>query len=150
MPSINHGVWFEGTNQMWRCPIRYSWAKIMYVCVQVAECWFALSPTRRLPLLSRRPGFSIAPSWALSSLPFAYSVRVKHPQCYTVLRIRNVYLGSEFFHPRSKFFPTDRWSASNNLSILTQKYVSNLSEIWFGLFIPDPDPDFLSIPDPDH
>ncbi len=26
--------------------------------------------------------------------------------------------------------------------------VSNLSEIWSGLFIPDPDPDFLPIPDP--
>ncbi len=28
------------------------------------------------------------------------------------------------------------------------KNVSNLSEIWSGLFIPDPDPDFLPIPDP--
>ncbi len=26
--------------------------------------------------------------------------------------------------------------------------VSKLSEIWSGLFIPDPDPDFLPIPDP--
>ncbi len=26
--------------------------------------------------------------------------------------------------------------------------VSKLSEIWFGLFIPDPDPDLLLIPDP--
>ncbi len=27
--------------------------------------------------------------------------------------------------------------------------VSKLSEIWSGFFIPDPDPDFLTIPDPD-
>ncbi len=45
----------------------------------------------------------------------------------------------EFFHPGS---------ASKNWSILIQKMVSKLSEIWFGLFIPDQDPDFLPIPDP--
>ncbi len=39
-------------------------------------------------------------------------------------------------------------SASKNLSILTQEMVSKLSEMWFGLFIPDPDPDFLPMPDP--
>ncbi len=39
-----------------------------------------------------------------------------------VLRIRDVYPGS----------------ASKNLSILTQKIVSKLSELWSGLFIPDP------------
>ncbi len=31
---------------------------------------------------------------------------------------------------------------------LTHKIVSKLSEIWSGFFIPDPDPDFLPIPDP--
>jgi hypothetical protein len=35
-----------------------------------------------------------------------------------------------------------------NLSIFTQKkIVSKLSEMWSGLFIPDPDPEFLPIPD---
>jgi hypothetical protein len=54
----------------------------------------------------------------------------------SVLRIRY----TNFFHPGS---------ASKNLSILTQKIVSNLLEIRSGLFIPDPDPDFfLPIPDP--
>ncbi len=64
------------------------------------------------------------------------------------IRIRNI---RSFFHPRS---------ASKNLNILTQKIVSKLSEIWSGLFIPDPDPDFFypsripgskrhRIPDPD-
>jgi hypothetical protein len=34
------------------------------------------------------------------------------------------------------------------LSIYPKKLVSKLSEIWSGMFIPDPDFDFLSIPDP--
>jgi hypothetical protein len=34
--------------------------------------------------------------------------------------------------------------------ILTKKMVSKLSEIRSGLFIPDPDPDFLPIPDPGY
>ncbi len=75
---------------------------------------------------------------------------------------------SEFFpsrspDPGSTFFPSqipdsrikifsvrDPWSgsASKNLSILAQKMISKLSEIWSGFFIPDPDPDFLAIPDP--
>ncbi len=42
----------------------------------------------------------------------------------------------------------DPRSASKNFSILTQKMVSKLEEIWSGLFIPDPDPYFLPIPDP--
>ncbi len=46
------------------------------------------------------------------------------------------------------FSIADPGSASKNLSILTQKIVCNLSEIWSGLFIPDSDPDFLPIPDP--
>jgi hypothetical protein len=39
-------------------------------------------------------------------------------------------------------------SSSKNLSILAQNIFSKLSEIWSWLFIPDPDPDFLLIPDP--
>ncbi len=42
----------------------------------------------------------------------------------------------------------DPESASKNLSILTQKIVYKLSETWSGSFIPDPDHDFLPIPDP--
>jgi hypothetical protein len=47
-----------------------------------------------------------------------------------VLRIRDVYHGSEFFHPgsRVKKIP-DPESGSKNLSILTQESVSKLSEI---------------------
>ncbi len=37
---------------------------------------------------------------------------------------------------------------SENLSILTQKIVSKLSEIWSKMFIPAPDLDFLPIPGP--
>jgi hypothetical protein len=38
---------------------------------------------------------------------------------FAVLRIRDVYPGSDFFHPGSEFFHPG--SASKNLSILTQK-----------------------------
>ncbi len=50
-----------------------------------------------------------------------------------MLGIRDVYPGSRpnFLHPGS---------ASKNLSILNQKIVSKLLEIWSGLFITDPDP----------
>jgi hypothetical protein len=57
-----------------------------------------------------------------------------------------------FFHPgsRVKMIPDPvSGSASKKLSILTQKTVSKLAEIWSRLFIPDPDPDFLPIPDPE-
>ncbi len=37
---------------------------------------------------------------------------------------------------------------SKNLSTLTQKIVSKLSEILSGFFIPDADPDSSPIPDP--
>ncbi len=52
-----------------------------------------------------------------------------------------------FIQDRNRIFsiPDLGW-ASKNLSILTQKIVSNLSEIWSGLFIPDPDPDSLPAP----
>ncbi len=65
-----------------------------------------------------------------------------------VLRIRDVYPGYESFtsripDPGPKIFP-DPWSgfasASKNLSILTPKIVSTLSEIWSRVFFPDPDP----------
>jgi hypothetical protein len=61
-------------------------------------------------------------------------------------RIRDVYLGSEFFpsrvpDPGSKRFPDPvSGSASKNLSILTQKIVSKLSIIWSKMFIADTDP----------
>jgi hypothetical protein len=48
-----------------------------------------------------------------------------------VLRIRDVYPGSEFFHP----------DPGSRIRIKEFKY--------FGLFNPDPDPDFLLFPDPD-
>ncbi len=56
--------------------------------------------------------------------------------------------GSKFFpswisDPRFKFFPSrvlDPGCISKNLSILTKKMVSQLSEIWSRFSIPDPDP----------
>ncbi len=50
---------------------------------------------------------------------------------------------SRILNPGSwiRIFPiSDPGSASKNLSILVKKMASKLSEIWFGLFIPDPDP----------
>jgi hypothetical protein len=74
-----------------------------------------------------------------------------------VLRIRDVYHGPNFFHPGSQI-PGQNDTGSRirihieNLSIFNPKIVSKLSEIWSGLFIPDPDTDrdlnFLPIPDP--
>ncbi len=57
--------------------------------------------------------------------------------------------GSKDVYPGSEFLPSRiPDSASKNLSILTKKIVSKLLKIWSGLFIPDPDPNFLPIPVP--
>ncbi len=72
-----------------------------------------------------------------------------------VLRIRDVNPDpgpKRFPDPGSKRFPdlgSGSASASKNLSILTQKIVSKLPEIWSGMFFPDPDLDILPIPDPE-
>ena len=60
---------------------------------------------------------------------------------------------------RVKKIPDPR-AGLKNLSILTQKDVSKLSEVWSGMFILDPDVDFIylrnqgwkrhQIPDPQH
>ncbi len=50
--------------------------------------------------------------------------------------------------PDPNFSIPDPGSATKNLSILTQKIVSILSIICSGMFIPDPDLDFLPIPEP--
>jgi hypothetical protein len=50
---------------------------------------------------------------------------------------------SWFHDPRFEFFPSralDPGCISKNLSILTKKMVSQLSEIWSRFSIPDPDP----------
>jgi hypothetical protein len=51
-----------------------------------------------------------------------------------------------FFHPGSRIYIKEV-----RVSILNQKILFfKLSEILSGLFIPDPEPDFLPIPDPQH
>jgi hypothetical protein len=78
-----------------------------------------------------------------------------------VLRIREVYPGSEFFpsripdpnfsipDPGSEFFPSRIPDPHQRIKAFSPpKIVSKLSEICSGLIIPDPDPDFLPIPDP--
>jgi hypothetical protein len=70
----------------------------------------------------------------------------------SVLRIRDVYPGSEFFPsriPDPNFSITD--SHQKNLSILTPKkwfLSSRKYDPGFSSRIPDPDPYFLPIPDP--
>ncbi len=84
------------------------------------------------------------------------------PGFWSVLRIRDVYPGSRIrlFPSRIRIvFIPDPGSASKNLSIFTQKIVSELKEIWSGLFIPDPAyririltfyPSRIPDPDPQH
>jgi hypothetical protein len=55
------------------------------------------------------------------------------------------------YFSRIRIFPFRIRIFSSRIHIKENKYskiVSKLSEIWSGLFIPDPDPDFLPIPDP--
>ncbi len=71
--------------------------------------------------------------------------RCSAPPFPPVLRIRDVYPGSRI----RLFSIPDPGSASKNLSILTQTNgFWALQKIWFRLFIQDPNPDFLPIPDP--
>ncbi len=58
--------------------------------------------------------------------------------------------GSEFFHPGSRVKKIPDPAISVKESIFNPKIVSKLSEIWSGMFTPDPDLDFLPIPDPQH
>ncbi len=81
-------------------------------------------------------------------LNFSCGCSVSDPGCLSRIPDPN------FSHPRSRIriFPIrDPGSATKNLSILTQKTVSKLSEISSGLLIPDPDFFYPSrIPDPGH
>jgi hypothetical protein len=68
-----------------------------------------------------------------------------------VLRFRDVYLGSDFFHPGSRIQGQKDLGSRiriKELKFSNPKIVSKLSKIWSGMFIPDPDLDFLPIPDP--
>ncbi len=57
---------------------------------------------------------------------------------------------SDFFHAGSRIRVFSIPDPHQRIYILTQKIVVffKLSEIWSGLFTPDPDPDFFPIPDP--
>ncbi len=51
-----------------------------------------------------------------------------------------------FFYPRSEFFPSRILDPQQEFKSFNPQ--KKCSKIWFGLFIPDPDPEFLPIPDP--
>jgi hypothetical protein len=71
---------------------------------------------------------------------YAKTLTKLHDLTVPVLRIRDVYTGSQYFPSRIRIRIKD-------LNILTPKIVFKLSEIWSKMFIPDLD--FLPIPNPD-
>ncbi len=82
---------------------------------------------------------------------YLFETSVADPGCLSriwIFSIPNPW--SEFFQSRFRNKELKCKCPGNKKSILTQKIVSKLSEIWSGLFIRDPFPDFYSflIPDP--
>jgi hypothetical protein len=70
-----------------------------------------------------------------------------------MFRIRDAYPGSEFFHPGSRIQGQKDSGSRIRIHIKEFNYFnptidSKLSETKSGLFIPDPDPDFLPFLDP--
>jgi hypothetical protein len=69
-----------------------------------------------------------------------------------VFRIRDLYPGSEFFLPGTEFFPSrisdpNFFHPGSRIRIKEFKYFNpkkKISEICFGKFISDPDPDFFT------
>ncbi len=89
-----------------------------------------------IPPLPRPRYFSVTVVQCLSRI-YAVKGSVADPGCSSRIRI--------FSFPVPNFSIPVPGSASKNVSILTQKIGSKLSEIGSGLLIPDPDPDFLPI-----
>ncbi len=115
-------------------------------------CFYLTLLVFKFKLLSNPAGPVEASSISGFSLPQVESGNgIINIHFITLMRIRDVYPGSEFF-PFSKKIPD--LGSRIRIRIKEFKYfnpeqiVSKLSEIWSGLFIPDPDPDFLPIPDP--
>ncbi len=105
--------------------------------VSVPEVWWS-APHRLVQVIPvqqhREP--PVPNGLQISQIHLRLGSKVKYR---ATLRIRDVYPGSEFLPSRIQD-PHQR--------ILTQKKISKLSEIWSGLFILNPNPDFLPIPDP--
>ena len=79
--------------------------------------------------------------WAFTVLPWYFYLTLFWRR--SNVGFRDVYPGSRAKKIRGSA------SASNNLSILTLKIVSKITVIWSGMFIPDPDVDFLPVPEPE-
>ncbi len=104
------------------------WRKLLKLSPEQFSVNLLLVPLKLLLFLSIALSFPFYCCLFSSRLFFlSLSVSVTDPVCLSRIRI--------FSNP-------DPGSASKNLSILTQK-------IWSGLFIPDQDPGYLPIPDPD-
>ncbi len=132
------------------------WFQCLSCRVRQQLCWRACTEPWRCRVCRRRSSGTAA-SWlwgraqqpAGSLSPSGTGISsVADPVCLSGSQIEIFSIPDpNFFHPES---------ASKNLSILTQEIVFDLSEIWSGWFILDPDPDFLPIADqgvkkaPDH
>ncbi len=97
---------------------------------------FLFACIRLKPNIRGRPFWNLFPQ-KLILCPDRWLIR-KDVWCkfFSVLQIRDVYPGSRICIKEFKYFNP-------------KKFVSKLSEIWSGLFIPEPDPDFLTILDPE-
>jgi hypothetical protein len=76
-----------------------------------------------------------------------YAISVADPEFLSLISDQNFSVpepGSKRFRILDLHFPSKNLK---NLSNFNQKNVSKLSEIWSGMFIPDPEIDFLPIPD---
>ncbi len=114
-------------------PITYSWISLRLLVQSSCTPHFLwVAPGYLHPQLC---------SSFLAVVPVCFaSASVADPGCVSRIRIFSIP------HPGSEFIPSR--IRIKNFKYLTQKSISKLSEIWSGLFIPDPDPDFLPIPDP--
>jgi hypothetical protein len=101
-----------------------------------------LSPLGKGELKNRSPVFRIGCRAVLFQTKNYRRILINVADLGCVSRIRFISIpnpGSDFFPSRIRI---------KEFLYLTQKLFFKLSEIWSGLFILDPDPDFLTIPDP--
>ncbi len=115
------------------CSMLFIYFLLLYqLPVGTGSCYIFFPTLNTIPYRTRPGTYPAAfhrPLFNISFLCFS----VADPGCLSRIRIFSI---------------PDPGSASKNLSILSRKMVSKLSEIRSGFFIPNPDPDFSPIPDP--
>ncbi len=111
-------------------------------------CWPLLNLGRPFLRFFRDVCIRSQSAVVVSERPTSLSASVADPEFLSRI------LDTNLFHPGSKGQKDSRSRIRNRIKelstvFLAQKIVSELSEIWFGIFIPDPDLDILPIPDPE-